>query len=63
MAADAGGFRQRAAEPRGRRELTFGPIAAKDLPHFEQGGVRKTAIGIFLRGGNEPGNEARAHIG
>ena len=63
MAAETGGFRQRAAQAGRRGELILGPIAAKDLPHFEECGVREPAIGIFLRGGHEPRNKARPHVG
>jgi hypothetical protein len=40
MPADAGRFRQRAAQAGRRGELILGPIAAEYLPHFEQSSIR-----------------------
>ena len=40
-----------------------GLVAAKDLPDLEQRHIRDAPIGIALRGGDQPGNQARPHVG
>ncbi len=61
--ADAGRLGERAAHAAGGGELVLRPIAAEDLPDLEQRQVGKAAVGVLLRRGGKPGNQARPHVG
>ena len=61
--ADAGHLGERAAHAAGSGELVLRPIAAEDLPDLEQRHVGKAAVGVLLRRGGKPGNQARPHVG
>ncbi len=60
---DAGGLGQPAAYAGGGGELILRPVAPEDLSDLEQSHVAETAIGVALRGRNQPGDQARPHVG
>ena len=49
--------------PDGRDELVLGPVALEHLADLEQRDVRKAAIGIGLRRGDQARQQARPHVG
>ncbi len=63
MAADAGRFRQSAADAGRGGELILRPVAAENLPDFEQADIGKAAIGVAARRSDQARNEARPHVG
>ncbi len=63
MTADAVGFGQRTAQAAGRDELILGLVAPENLPDLEQRHVGIATVGIALRRRNQPGEQARPHIG
>ena len=44
-------------------ELILRPVAAEDLADLEQRHIGKAAVGIGLRSGNQPGQQAWPHVG
>jgi hypothetical protein len=63
MPARAIRLRQSAADARRRRELIFRPVAFENLSHFKERDVAGAAIRIASRRRQQPGHQARPHVG
>ena len=63
MPSDALRRRKAVANAGGRDQLVLRLVAPEHLSDLEQRHIRKAAVGIGLRGGDQAGQQARPHVG